>query len=492
MLALVTFVGHLLGRRASSAQTFFTSEGGLPWWAVSASLYATVLSAVSFISVPTSVFRDGGNLTFLQIVFGLALGKVVTAAVFVRPYYESRSVETVFDYLSARIGAAVSRGVMGLQIISLLALNSIVVVSAALVLDTLTGFSLPVSCLIIVGFAALWSWMGGLSTVVWTDVMLFGVFIAGAAFSVALTFVASNVSPGEAISLLDDRAKLTLIDLSTDPTKAYTLWTGVLTGTLLGLIPVTSQSGMQRIRACRSLRDARLAFVFSVVLYVTPVLLLAVGLGLSLYYGVNGVPPELAQRLLGHPDQAFPYFIVNEIPVGVSGVLIAAVFAAAISTLDSRLTELADITIRNVYRPYLRPGASDAHYLRGARLCIVLWAGVFSFTSVGMTQIDGQSLIDLTLMVSNTLGGPILGTFLLARYGIGSTLSVVVGAAISIGVTAYLYSIGVTHYWWFPVAVLVMLSVGRIANPGPLDRDGTVDDAHPADGAAIPAAGDAR
>ncbi len=311
MLALVTIGGHLLSRRASSAQTFFTTEGGLPWWAVSASLYATVLSAVSFISVPTSVFRDGGNLTFLQIVFGLALGKVVTAAVFVRPYYESRTIETVFDYLAARISPVVSRGIMGLQIISLLALNSIVVVSAALVLDTLTGFSLPISCLIIVGFAALWSWMGGLSTVVWTDVMLFGVFVTGAVFSVGLTYTASDVTLGEAIQFLDERAKLTLIDLSTDPSKSYTLWTGVLTGTLLGLIPVTSQSGMQRIRACRSLRDARFAFIFSVVLYVTPVLLLAVGLGLSLYFGVNGVPPDLAERLLGHPDQAFPYFIVH-------------------------------------------------------------------------------------------------------------------------------------------------------------------------------------
>ncbi len=474
MLALVTVAGHLLGRRATSAQSFFTAEGGLPWWAVSASLYATVLSAVSFISLPTSVFRDGGNLTFLQIVFGLALGKIITAVVFVRPYYESRTIETVYDYLTVRISALVSRWVMGLQVVLLLALNSIVVVSAALVLDTLTGISLPVSCLVIVSFAALWSWMGGLSTVVWTDVMLFGVFVAGAAFSTGMTYLASDVTLVQAFTFLDEKAKLTLIDLSLDPAKTYTLWTGLLTGTLLGLIPVTSQSGMQRIRACRSLRDARYAFIFSVVLYITPMLLLVVGLGLSLYYGVNGVPAELAERLLTHPDQAFPYFIVHEIPVGISGVLVAAVFAAAISTLDSRLTELADITVRNVYRPYIRPGATDAHYLRSARICILLWAAVFGVLSIAMTEMNGQSLIDLTIMVNNTLGGPILGAFFLARYGIGSTYAVAAGAAISIGATLYFYTTGISHYWWFPVSVLIMLAAGRIMNRGPLDRIGTV------------------
>ncbi len=491
VMAGVTYGGHLLAGKAKTARAFFTADGGLPWWAVSASLYATVLSAVSFISIPAGVFREGGNLTFLQLVAGLALGKVVIAYVFVGPYYHSRSCATVYDYLTARIGPVVAKSTMVLQISLLLLQNSIVIVSAALLLNVLTDLSISLSCLIIVGFAILWSWMGGLRTVVWTDAMLFGVFVVGAVLSAWFTVFAAETTLGEAYRLLDDQAKFKLVELSTDPQKALTIWTGLITGTLIGMIPITSQSGMQRVRACSSEADARKAFWFSVVLYAVPVLLVIVGLGLSLYYTVTGMPDDLALRLQSQPDQVFPYFIVNEIPDGVSGIFIAAIFAAAITTLDSRLTELSDVTVANIYRPYIRRDASEAHYLIASRLFLIFWGVVFSIAAFLLSLFDGQSMIDLTFLAANMLGGPILGIFLLARYGLGTTAPILIGTAISVAMSSYLFSIGVTHYWWFPISLIIMLALGWLAAPRKqLDPSGIVEPDHrPVSGGLAAAAG---
>lgn len=475
MMAAVTLGGHLLSGHAKDSRSFFTAQGGLPWWAVAASLYATVVSAVTFVSLPAMVYAPGANLAFFQLIIGLVAGKILAAFLFARAYYESRSVETVYDYLSVRLSKTVARSTMALQILLLVAQNSIVVVSAALVLNVLTDIPLPTSCVIIVGFAVLWSWMGGLSTVVWTDAMLFGVFLLGAVLSAVLTFVATDMSVTEALRELDQQAKLGIFDLSLDPQKSFTLWAGIITGALISLVPVSSQAGMQRIRACRSAEDAKKAFIFSSLFLITPVILMAVGLGLSLFYGVKGVPPELAERLATQPDQVFPYFIIKEIPDGVSGVFVAAVFAAAISTLDSRLAELADVTVTNIYRPYVKADGSESHYLRVARLLLIGWGALFCVFSVILSQVDGQSLFDLTLMATNTFGGPILGIFFLARFNIGTPLSAALGVSISIAASMWMHSQGVTHYWWFPVSVIIILALGFIMSGKAFDPVGVID-----------------
>lgn len=474
MLALVTWGGHALSKRAESSRSFFTGEGDLPWWAVAASLYATVVSAVTFVSLPSMIYREGANLAFTQVIIGLVIGKVAAALIFARAYYESKGIDTVYDYLSERIGPSISRPTMFLQILMLIAQNSIVVVSAALVLNVLTDLSLPISCLVIVAFAILWSWMGGLSTVVWTDAMLLAVFIFGALLSCVLAVTATDMSFAEAYAYLDGQAKLKIIDISMDPSKSFTLWAGLVSGTLISMVPVSSQAGMQRIRACRSVADAKKAYIWSSLFLVTPVLLMMVGLGLSLFYGTQGVPPDLAARLEMQPDQVFPYFIINEVPDGVSGIFVAAVFAAAISTLDSRLAELSDVTVSNIYRPHIRQNASESHYLRAARFFIIGWGVLFCITSIVLTQVDGQNLFDLSLMSTNTLGGPILGIFFLARFNIGTPFTAFLGAAIAIGVSLWLHSMDVTHYWWFPVSIVIIMAVGYFGSGRKFDPVGVV------------------
>ena len=474
VMLMVTYVGHKLSNHATTSRSFFTADGGLPWWAVAASLYATVVSAVTFVSLPAMIYRPGADLSFIQLIIGLVIGKILAAWLFARPYYESRNIDTVYDYLSIRVSPNISKGTMILQILLLIAQNSIVVVSAALVLNVLTDISLPVSCGLIVGLSVLWSWMGGLSTVVWTDAMLFFIFLFGAVLSAVMTLTATDIGILESFRYWDEQAKLKIFDFSTDPSKSFTLWTGLLAGALISMVPVSSQAGMQRIRSCRSARDAQKAYSLSAIFLITPIILMGVGLGLSLFYGVKGVPPELAQRLAVQPDQIFPYFIINEVPDGVSGLFVAAVFAAAISTLDSRLAELADVSVTNIYRPYMKSDGSEAHYLKVSKGLLVLWGLLFGVFSILLSMIDGQSLFDLSLMATNTFGGPILGIFFLARFNIGKPLPTIIGVIWAVAASLWMHSQGVTHYWWFPVSVALIVAIGLATSHGTFDRVGII------------------
>ncbi len=474
VLIAITVIGQRFAGRATSSQSFFTADGGLPWWAVSASLYATAISSISFISIPGSVFRPGGNLELLQIELGQAVGKILIAIVFVRAYYESKGVNTVYDYLDARLGTFVSRSTMLITILLTIALNSIVVVSAALVLNVLTDLSTELSCLAILGLSILWCWAGGLRTVIWTDLMMFCTFFFGALLALGMTISAGGMDIAAMYELLDRQSKLKLLELTTDPSRSYTLWTGIFCATLLGMTLITSQSGMQRVKACRSVGDAQKAYAYCVVFYVVTITLMGVGLGLTAYYEAVGIPPELSERLRAQPDQVFPFFIVTQIPDGYSGVLVAAILAAAISTLNSRLAELADITVSNVYRPFLVKGRQESHYLKASRMFIVVWGALYGAAAIALSRIDGQNLLEATYFVANVATGPILAVFFLARYGVGGTSSVILGTALAVIASLWLRQRGVSDFWSTPISVVLMFAAGWIQTPRRLDRLGIV------------------
>lgn len=469
MLILVTYLGHQLSGRTSSSAAFFTGDGNMPWWAVSASFYATFVSAITFISVPAFVFRDGGNLEMMQYFIGGMLAKIIIAIVFVRSYYDFRSAATVYDYLGQRLSPIISKAALALALTLSSVINAVTVLSAALVINVLTDTSIPLSCFIVVLFSVIWSWIGGLKTVVWTDFLLFVVLVVGVLFSAFATFSSADVSLYEAYMMLDEAAKLKMFDFSLNPEKTYTLWTAITGAMLLSVAAVTQQGTMQRVRACRSVADARKAFFFSLVFYVVPVCLFVVGLGLSLFYGINGIPADLALRLETQPDQVFPFFIVNEIPDGLSGVFIAAVFAAVISTVDTRLTEMSDVSVSNVYRRYLVKDASEAHYLLAARFMIVGWGLLYCGLAVLFSQMHGSNMLEATLTAGSILYGPILGVFLLARFQIGGTVSALAGIFTSLVVVSVMYNNGVAYLWWSAVSVPIIVVLGLLESRNHID-----------------------
>lgn len=455
----VTWMGHRLGGAIESRGSFFQAGSSLPWWAVSSSIVATVVSSVTFISVPAAVFRDGGNLAYVQVILGLMLGKLVTAWLFAEPYYKSTGVSTTYDYIGARIDHRVGSLSMYIGLV-LTAINTAVkLLTSALVLTVITGWELATCCAVIVAVSILWSWLAGIKTVIWTDFLLFIIFSIGAIFAVVWISVGLDLSLAEAFTQLDAHAKLALFDFSADPTVTYTIWAGIIGSVTLSLALATSQGTLQRVRACRSAEDARRAYNFSALFYFVHFCILGVGLAMWLHYQVNSLDAAVVQQLESEPDRIFPYFIVTEIPTGLSGLFIAAIFAAGISTLDSAITEVADISVNNIYERFLNPGQSEAHYLRMSRILLLIWGGVFFALAVFFSRFQAEGLLNLTFKLPNYLFGALFGTAILARFQIGTLATVLPGLlAACLAVWAMNYY-SVSFFWWCPVSgVLMMLT----------------------------------
>lgn len=456
MLA-VTYLGHRLSGSITNRQGFFQADGSLPWWAVSASIIATVVSAVTFVSVPAAVFADGGDLTYFQVILGLAAGKVVIARLLATPFYLSQGVNTSYEYIGARIDVRTGEFSMYLGLLLNLINSAVKLLTASLVLDVISGWGLPGCALFVVAISIVWSALAGIKTVIWTDFVLFILFSVGAVF--ALFFVSLNIQQGigEAIIWLDDQAKLVLFDFDTDPSKRYTIWAGVIGAVGLSIAQASTQGTWQRVRACRSVDDAQKAFDVAALFYIVHVVILGVGLALAVFYAERGVSVELAQQLSQSPDRIFPYFIVNELPVGISGLFIAAIFAAAISTLDSALTESSDLTVNHIYQRVL-PNKTEAHYLLASRLLMVVWGLLFFAAAMFFSRYQGVGLLELTFKLPNYFYGAIFASIILARFGIGRFSTIILGFVLATLSVLAMAQTNVAFFYWCPVSGVLMVA----------------------------------
>lgn len=459
VILAVTYLGHRLSGSIGSRRAFFQADGSLPWWAVSASILATLVSAVTFISVPAAVFAPGGNLTYFQVIVGLALGKVVVGMLLAKPFYEAKDANSSYEYIGQRIDPATGELSMYLGLLLTIINSGVKLLTASLVLDVITGWGLAGCATFVVLISVVWSALAGIKTVIWTDFLLFVLFSFGALF--ALVFVALNLqqSFSEALVTLDHQAKLVLFDFSTDPERRYTIWAGVIGGVALNIAQGSTQGTWQRVRACRSVAEAQKAYNFAALFYVMHLVILALGLALVVFYSEKGLPDELATQLVASPDRIFPYFIMSEIPVGLSGLFIAAIFAAAISTLDSALAESSDLSITHFYAKYFRPDASETHYVAVSRGLMLVWGVVFLGVALFFARYSGQGLLDLTFKLPNYVYGAIFGSIVLARFGVGRLATIVVGAIVATLCVVWMSVNQIAFFYWCPVAgtVIVLL-----------------------------------
>lgn len=428
-LAGVSWLGVRLAGRSDSAERFFRG-GGLPWPAVAASMVATAVSAVTFLAVPVFSYADGGDFTYLQ--FGLIAGllsRLVVAGVIV-PLYFQDGVLSPYDFMARRLGPE-ARWVTTTMFSALGVLGQAArVYLAGLVLVTLLGAPLasiaaavgvaPLTLAIaaVAAVAIVWTLLGGIATVVWTDAMLLAVFVVGGL--AALGTVAAGVEGGlgAVISAGLDEGKFRLFELTLAPdfTRPYTLWAAVFAVTLGNIGSYgTDQLLAQRIFACRSPGDARKAVLASQLGEAFVALMLLVGVGLWAFYDAH--PERLPAAAAADADKILPAFVLAEVPVGLTGLVLAGVFAAALSSLTSILGALAQTTAS-----LLPEAASAAAGLRRARLLVAGWGGVLAAAAVGAgAYVEHQEaagrdvpLLDLALgLVSYVIGG-LLAAFVLA------------------------------------------------------------------------------
>lgn len=347
------------------------------------------------------------------------------------------------------VGAVLSQGVR--------------LLATALVLSEVTGLSSD-TCIVILGaFSAVHCVTGGIKAVIWTDVIQTIVFFLGGAFM--LLWLGGHLSMGwtEALTILDDKAKLVLFDWSTNPAKQYTIWVALFAFPIYELgLNSTDQVVTQRLMCCKNHREARKAVLFSCAAVVMAFLMLAVGLGLVLYYYANPLPLDAAERMADKPDRIVPYYVINELPVGLSGVIIAALFAAGISTLDSALAALSQTSVMGIYRRFVRRDAGEGHYVFAARVGVVFWGAVLCALSIAFSKVEGSRLLDLLFVVPAYVYGPLLGIGLLALLRRGTWTGILGGAACAFAAVYVLHVEKVHAFWAYPLgaAVLVLVAIG--------------------------------
>ncbi len=425
-LGLTTWIGVLLAGRQATIRDFFLGGRQLPWYAVSGSIVATELSAMTLVGVPVLLWAEGGNMTYAILGIGTIVARVIVGFWFVPKFYE-QEIYSPYEYIGNRLGGRARRTTSLLFMLGGMLGQGARVLMTALVLDVVTGLGIHQSIWLVGAVAVLWTFIGGIRTVIWTDLIQFCVFTFSAVLTLAIIVVTFETPAGERgigaiLGLAAEAGKLQWLDTRLDPRISYTLLAGLVAQSFGGLAAYgTDQMLAQRMFCCRGPREARLAIIASSVGQLLMLACLFVGVGLWAYYrhDVTPMPEELAQ-IEQDPNRLLPVFIKYRVHWFFGGLMVAGIFAAAISSLNSILAALAQQSLGAVQRllgETVKTGvAAEKESVHLSRLLIIAWGLVLCTMASAFYVMIGERglLIELALSVVGLAWGGILGAFLMA------------------------------------------------------------------------------
>lgn len=452
-LALCVIIGYWVGGKPTDSKSYFNSKGDIPWWAVSLSIVATETSMLTIISTPSVAYF--GSLTFLQIVIGYIIGRTIVAFTILPSYFKGEQ-QTAYTFFTNRFGDRYRKLVSVVFLITRLLADGVRLFAAAIPIKLITGFSYPESILIIAILTLAYTFYGGLKSVIWIDVMQLAVYISAGFF--ILFWLFPDLTP-EMTQRMVEENKFQMINL---PESLAAAWNGpynliacLIGGAFLAMASHgTDHLIVQRLLACHGLPEARKALIWSgLFVFVQFALFLAVGLFLFAHYG--GQP--LADLGLGKPDEIFPRFVIDGLPVGVTGFIIAGLFAAAMSTLSSSLAALSSSTMFDLF-PKLAQRADSMKY---SRIFMVVWTAVFVGFGMSFTTTDNP-IIEIGLGIAGFTYGGLLGAFLIGRYTTWSTQAATVGLLGCVSVMFILIMFGgdLRPWWaWYTVTGVVLFAL---------------------------------
>jgi solute:Na+ symporter, SSS family len=476
-IAGCTSLGAWLGSRSQGLKGYFLGESNIPTWAVMISIVATETSIVTFLSVPGVAY--GGDFRFLQLAFGYLLGRVVVAEVLLPAYFRGE-IFTAYQLLQDRFGGPTRTTASLLFLVARSLGDGLRLFLAATILEHLIGWTLEASIVAVAAITVVYTFLGGMRAVIWTDVIQFSVYILGA--TVALTVLAGKLPGGWTELLHTARAagKFRLLDFSFDLTQPYTFWAGLIGGMVLNTATHgADQLMVQRYLSARSQRQAATALVSSgLIILAQFAFFLLIGVSLWVFYGV--FPPEKGVGStggVGGSDQVFTYFIVHYLPTGVLGLVIAALFSAAMGTLAGSLNSAASTIVNDLYRPFT--GRKDErHLMLVSRAMTVAWGVVLAAVAFGARRLQ-DNVVNNALAIAGLVSGILLGLFLLGilTRRVGQTAALV---GVLAGASAVIYAkFGTALAWpWFAlVGSSTVFAIGLVASlvvPGrakPIDVD---------------------
>lgn len=455
-LVLTLGLGLWVSRRQATAGDYFLGARDLPAVAVMLSIVATETSALTVISIPGIGAR--GNLTFLQVALGYVVGRVAVAAWLLPGYFRGEQ-ETAYERLERRFGTGVRRTVSAVFLVTRFLGDGVRIFAGAIPLALVTGWSVPVAILVMGGITLLYTWFGGLKAVVWADVLQLAVYVAG---GIAALWIAVRLAGGWSAVAARAAAdgKLTLLDPALSFTRPYTLLGGVIGGAMLSAASHgTDHLIVQRLLATRSLRAAQRALVGSGVLVL---LQFALFLGVGIAVWAAGRAPD---ALAG--DAVVPRFIIDELPPGFAGLVIAGILAAAMSTISSSISAMASSVTHDLYAS-LTGRTDPAHLLRVGRGFTLAWGvalvgGALALHASAIGR-DTPAVV-LALSIASVTSGALLGTYLLA--GRPAVRGPHVLAGVTVTVVAMLWVLFRTPLawpWYVPLGTLLCVATALLTS----------------------------
>jgi Na+/proline symporter len=540
-------------KASDEVEGYFLANRSLPWWAVGLSVMATQLSAITLVGTTGQGYADG--MRFVQFYFGLPLAMVILSVTLVPFFYHAR-VFTAYEYLEKRFDLKTRTLASAIFLLSRGLSCGVIIAAPSVILSIMLGWNLTLTIIAIGVPTALYTMVGGVQAVTWTDVKQMGVIVGGLLAAVAALIIGlpSDVSLSNALHIAGTAGRLNAVDFTFDPRQTYTFWSGLLGGLFLMLSYFgCDQSQVQRYLTAKSVNEGRQSLLMSAFFKIPlQALVLLTGVLVFVFYLFNQ-PPMLFNRVhaktiensarageyraledefsrafearrgastaLAHADgdphnagaresflaantqlkavrtraaalvrevagdegysgltgdtptpdvnYVFPTFITTKLPIGLVGLMIAAIFAAAMSSIAAELNSLATSTVIDIYRRLLRPVASDAHYLRVSKLATGFW-GIFA-CGVAVFAASLGSLIEVVNRFGSFFYGSLLGVFMLALLvrranGTGAFVGLTAGIAAVAAFAIHPATKGISFLWQNPLGVIVVLVVGTIVS----------------------------
>ena len=455
-------LGAWLSRRQTDTRAYFLSGGKIPAWAAAVSVVATSVSAATFIGAPEQSYT--GNLTYLAGVLSSVIAVIVVAVWFIPAFYREK-VTTVYELLERRLGVKARRGCSGAFMLGRLLASGARLYIAAIPVsliafgDLSTGH-LAASIAIAAVASILYTVLGGLDAVIWTEVpqALLFVFAAVAAIGILLWHIPAGVSEIAGAlartTLPDATSKLTLFDTRFSLTSDFSVWSALIGLTLFNLaVYGTDHDLAQRMLTCKSAAKGSQSALLSNALGLgVAALFLVIGLLLYVFYQRPDLMGDAAPGSAPEGRKVFLSFILDHTPPGVRGLMLAGLFAAAMSSLASSMQAMASTLVCDFYRP-LRPGRDEAHYLRVSRGAVVLWGvllALFAVACIALQESSGKGLIPFAMEVMLYAYTGMLAVFVTAiftRRGTGASAVAALWAG-AIATAAMQFAPILAKKWW--------------------------------------------
>lgn len=459
-LSGVTIFGAHFRKSQRTLQDYFLGGRRLPWWAISLSIVAAETSILTIISTPGIAYHS--NLGFLQLVLGYLLGRVVVSSVLI-PRYFAGEMFTAYQLIEQRFGRALKVFTGGLFLTTRALAEGVRVFAIAIVIGVIFKSGVFGSLLIITALTLFYTFEGGLTAVIWTDVIQLVIYLTGTAVALALALHAIPGGWTEVSRLAHSEGnKLAIFNFHFNWHEPYLFWSGLVGGAFLNTASHgTDQLIVQRLLAVRNRRQSQAALLSSgLIILLQFTLFLVVGVVLFAFY--QHFPPPHA---FARADQIFPTFVVTQLPRGLAGLLIAAIIAAAMANLSAAFNSLASSSVMDFYKPFVRPNATEKHYLAVSRAVTLGWGAVLVVIAL-VAQLLHRSVLELALTIASVPYGSMLGIFLLGvltkRANSRGALTGALVALATIGVVVGCTSLAWT--WYVALGTVVTFTVGWAAS----------------------------